>query len=483
LGRLEGENVLSGLNLLKGEIRMRTSRLAALAVMTVAVFGLAVVPVSTLASGTSGGASLEAVPQVLVGPVVSHSTTPPTGAECLAVAGIACYRPADLQAQYDFGPLYAAGNNGNGQTIVIFDAFGSPTIRQDLATFDTAFGLPAPPSFNVYMPEGNVNYNYTGLPSPVNQHNKNVATKLGWAYETTLDVDWAHAMAPGASIDLVVTPIPETEGVQGIPNLQNAQSFALSHGLGAIWSNSWSATEQGFHNTASIGVLDKLYAQASTQGITAFFATGDNGVANPDKQGRVYPFATVTYPPSGAHVVSVGGTEVTTPTAGISSYQPESVWNDGRGAGGGGYSTVFGEPAEQTGAGIPDPSGMRGLPDVSMNAAVISAVLIYESFDPTVSPGWALIAGTSEATPLWAGTDAVMNQADGSLGFLLPRLYQIYENPALYSEAFHDITVGNNSFGGIAGYSAGTGWDPATGLGTPDAAGLADALSHTTPTP
>jgi hypothetical protein len=74
-----------------------------------------------------------------------------------------------------------------------------------------------------------------------------------------------------------------------------------------------------------------------------------------------------------------------------------------------------------------------------------------------------------------------MNQADGSLGFLMPRLYQVYENSALYGEAFHDITAGNNSFGGITGYSAASGWDAASGLGTPDAAGLATALSHTTP--
>jgi subtilase family serine protease len=444
---------------------------------------------SATVTGAALGAGLPAalggsVPQVLVGPIVGHAaTTPPTGAQCLAAIGIACYRPSDLQAQYDFAPLYAAGDDGSGQTIVIFDSFGSPTIAQDLATFDSAFGLPAPPSFNVYMPEGKVNYNYTKTPSPVAFHNKNVSNQIGWAYETTLDVEWAHSMAPGASIDLVVTPNAETEGVQGIPNMQNAQSFALSHGLGTIWSNSWSATEQSFHNAASIGQLDKFYAKAAGQGITAFFATGDNGVANPDKQGRTYPFATVTYPPSSSNVVAVGGTQVTTPTASISSYQPESVWNDGFGAGGGGFSAIFPEPAVQSAAGISDPSGMRGLPDVSMNSAVISAVLIYESFDPTVAPGWAPIAGTSEATPLWAGTDAVMNQADGALGFLMPRLYQIYANPTLYSEAFHDITVGNNSVGGITGYSAATGWDPATGLGTPDAAGLALALSQTTPTP
>jgi subtilase family serine protease len=471
---------------------MRNSRFSRAAVITVTAAGLAIVPAAGLAIVPAAQASGVTpatpqpglVPQVIVGPVVGHTTSqPPTGGECLSSIGIACYQPSDLQAQYDFGKLYSAGDDGSGQTVVIFDSFGSPTIRQDLATFDSAFGLPAPPSFNIYMPEGNVNYNYTSLPSPVSFHNKNVANKIGWAYETTLDVDWAHAMAPGANIDLVVTPNAETEGVQGMSNMQNAQKFALSNNLGTIWSNSWSATEQSFHAVAPIQNLDKLYAQAAAAGVTAFFATTDSGVANVDKQGNTYPFATVTYPPSSANVVAVGGTEVTSPTASITSYQPESVWNDGYGAGGGGYSTVFTEPSYQSAAGITDPSGMRGLPDVSMNAAVISAVLIYESFDPTVTPGWTPIAGTSEATPLWAGTDAVMNQADGSLGFLLPRLYQIYENPTLYSEAFHDITVGNNSFGGITGYSAATGWDAASGLGTPDAAGLAAALKGTTPAP
>ena len=462
---------------------MRSRRGLLSAVIVFCAAGVILPAAGGAASAASPAGNIPtAVPLVIVGPEVGTSAAqPPTPAQCQAAFGLTCYRPSDLQAQYDFGPLYAKHDNGAGQTIVIFDSFGSPTIRSDLATFDQAFGLPAPPSFNIYMPEGTVSYNYTGVPSPVDFHNKNVGTKIGWAYETTLDVEWSHAMAPGAAIDLVVTPNAETEGVQGIPNLQHAQQFALSNHLGNIWSDSWSATEQAFHNTASIANLNKLYAKAAAAGVTAFFATGDAGVANPDKQGTVYPFATVTYPPSSPNVVAVGGTEVNPPTASISSYQPEQVWNDGFGAGGGGYSTVFAEPSWQSAAGIPDPSGVRGIPDVSMNAAVISAVLIYESFDPTVAPGWTIEAGTSEATPLWAATDAVMNQADGSLGFLAPRLYQIYASPALYAEAFHDITVGNNSFGGITGYSAGTGWDAASGLGTPDAAGLAAALTHTTP--
>ena len=463
---------------------MRIQRWTRLALVTLSTAGLAVAPSVAQAAGVAHHHTRTArlSPQIIVGPVASHvASQPPGGSFCLQNYGIACYQPTDIQNQYNFGPLYANGDNGAGQTIVIFDSFGSPTIRQDLATFDQAFGLPAPPSFKIYMPEGAVTYNYTNAASPADFHNKNIGTEVSWAYETTLDVDWAHAMAPGASIDLVVTPNSETQGVQGIPNMQNAQAFALSHHLGTIWSDSWAPTEQAFSTKASIQQLDAFYASAAAHGVSAFFATGDSGVANTDLQGRLFPYATVTYPSSSPNVIAVGGTQVTTPTASISSYQPESVWNDGYGAGGGGYSTVFSEPADQSAAGISDPSGMRGTPDVSMNAAVLSAVLVYESFDPVYGAGWLPIAGTSEATPLWAGTDAVMNQADGSLGFIAPRLYQIYENPSLYAEAFNDITVGDNSFAGITGYSAGPGWDAATGLGTPNAAGLATALTHTTP--
>lgn len=323
--------------------------------------GMMVVGVAAAAPGGGGGQRLPAlVPQVIVGPIVSHTASqPPTGAFCLQNIGIACYQPSDLQAQYNFGPLYANGDNGAGQTIVIFDSFGSPTIASDLATFDSAFGLPAPPSFKVYMPEGKVNYNYTGLPSPVDFQNKNVATAISWGYETSLDVEWSHAMAPGASIALVVTPNAETQGLQGLQNLENAQQWALDNHIGTIWSNSFATTEQAFHNNAAIQSLDKLYAAAAAQGVTAFFATGDAGVANPDKQGNVFPFPTVSYPSSSPNIVSVGGTQVTTPTASISSYQPESVWNDGFGAGGGGYSSVFAEPSFQSAAGIPDPTGAR----------------------------------------------------------------------------------------------------------------------------
>lgn len=430
--------------------------------------------------------SQRTIADLVVGSAVSHAASQiPTSAECSAATGglvAACYGPSDIRNQYDFGPLYAAGDDGTGQTIVVFDSFGSPTIRQDLSTFDAAYGIPDPPSLKIYMPEGRVTYNYTGLPSPVDFHNKNVATEIGWAYETTLDVEWAHAMAPGASIALVVTPIPETEGVQGLQNLENAQRWALDHHIGTIWTDSFATTEQSFHTGATIAGLNALYAQAAGDGVTAFFASGDSGAANVDKQGRLYPFATVNFPSSSPDVVSVGGTEISSPPASISSYQPESVWNDCCGAGGGGFSALFGEPGFQSAAGIADPSGMRGLPDVSYNAALVSSILIWESFDPTVPPSWVIIGGTSAASPQWAALDAIANQADGSLGFLAPRLYQIYTNGS-YASAFHDVTSGDNGFAGVMGYGAGTGWDPATGLGTPDAANLVAALAATSPTP
>jgi subtilase family serine protease len=115
-----------------------------------------------------------------------------------------------------------------------------------------------------------------------------------------------------------------------------------------------------------------------------------------------------------------------------------------------------------------------------MNAAVISAVLVFGSFDPTVAPAWALIAGTSEATPLWAGTEAVMNQADGPPGFLAPRLYQVYEHSGLYGEAFHDITLGNDSVAGITG-SLGNRLGRGLRTWQTHPAGPADAMAHTSP--
>lgn len=426
----------------------------------------------------AGGAS----PSLVLGHRFIGTSGPPTSEQCISDFSLACYGPADLRNEYDFTPAYARGDTGTGQTIVIFDSFGSPTIRTDLATFDTAYGIPAPPTFAVYQPEGAVTYPYLHVSPSAIAHNTNLQNEITWGYETTLDVEWAHAMAPGASLALVETPVSESAGVQGLQNMENAQAWALANHIGTIWSNSWAATEQSFHNAAVVQRLSRLYATAASQGVSAFFATGDTGAANTDKQGATYPTATVNFPSSDPNIVSVGGTEIPTPAASISSYQPEAAWNDGFGATGGGYSTVFSEPSYQKAASIPDPTGARGLPDVSYNAALVSSILVYESFDPRSTPSWILIGGTSAATPQWAAICAIAEEADGPLGFLGPRLYQVAQGPT-GARAFHDITTGTTTFDGVTGYSAGAGWDPATGLGTPDVANLVAALQRTTPTP
>ena len=449
----------------------------------VAAFGAAVGAPAALAHTGRAWHARTVAPELVLGPHLATAGPPPTSAQCIAAYGIACYSPQDMHNQYDYNPQYAAGHTGTGQTIVIFDSFGSPTIGQDLATFDSSYGLPAPPSFKIYRPEGNVTYPYThDSPSAV-AASKNDQTQIGWGYETTLDVEWAHAMAPGANIALVETPIAETQGVQGLQNLENAQEWALDNRIGTIWSDSFATTEQAFHSTAVVQRMNTLYHEAAADGISAFFATGDTGVANADKQGTLFPYPTVNFPSSSPDVVSVGGTEIPVPQAALTSYNPEAVWNDCCGAGGGGFSSIFGEPAYQSTAGISDPTGMRGLPDVSYNAALISSILIYESFDPTTAPGWSPIGGTSAAAPQWAAIDAIANQADGNLGFLTPRLYEIYQDRAAYAAAFHDITAGNNTWDQIPGYNAAPGWDAATGLGTPDVNNLVGALGSTTAQP
>ena len=446
------------------------ARLAGASLSATALLALgAIVPVAATASGNGG-----VIPQAIVVRTI-HGLTPPSNAtDCIQPYGIACYSPQDLQAQYDFTSAYSAGDNGAGQTIVIFDSFGSPTIASDLATFDASFGLAAPPHFTIYQPEGNVSYDYLHASAAAVAANKNMQTEIGWADETTLDVEWSHAMAPGANIVLVETPNPETEGVQGLVNLQNAQAWALKNHIGTIWSNSWAATEQSFNNPSVVSNLDAFYARAAADGVSAFFATGDSGVNNGDKQGAIYPGATVNYPASSPNVVSVGGTEIPNPVASITGYQSEQPWNDGFGAGGGGYSSIFAEPSYQSSSNIVDPIGVRGVPDVSYNAAIVSAVLTYGSYNPA-GAGWEIIGGTSAAAPQWAAVDAIANQADGPLGFLTPRLYQVYRGSE-YTLAFHDITTGKN---GTGGYAATTGWDPASGLGTPDVGNLVKALAST----
>jgi subtilase family serine protease len=408
-------------------------------------------------------------PLVIEFPGAPGLSFPPTTAYCLANLGIHCYQPAQLTKAYNLDSIHAAGINGYGRTIVIVDAFGSPTIQNDLHVFDQTFGLPDPPSLTIIQPAGAV--------PAFDPTNSDMA---GWATETTLDVEWAHVFAPGANILLVETPVSETEGVQGFPEIVMAENFVIDNELGDVISQSFGATEETFPSPASIFALRSSFKNAADHRVTVLGASGDAGATDTELNLiDLYPMRVNSWPSSDPLVTSVGGTMLTLDDQG-NRLAPDVVWNDGFGAGGGGVSAVFDRPEFQDG--VKKVVGRhRGTPDISLSAAVDGAVVLYYSFLPT-RVGYHLVGGTSEASPEFAGIVAMADQlADRRLGALGARLYD------LHSRGIIDITQGNNTLtftnsDGITytvqGYNAGPGYDLASGLGTIDGARLVRALAE-----
>lgn len=402
---------------------------------------------------------------------------PPTDAFCRATFDAPCYSPQEIRTAYGMNGLIDSGMVGAGETIVIIDSYGSPTIAADLAAFDAGFGIPDPPSFKVLSPLGTVPWNPTLYPD-----------QPGWAAETTLDVEWAHAMAPGAAIVLMTSPVDETQGVQGMPEFLELEKYALDHHLGKIITQSWGTTENTlFRDTAGPGgpkvIADYLAFQRRAAGerVTVLAAAGDNGSSGLETDNMTfYSFPVVGFPASSPLVTAVGGTILTTDTSG--NYQSETVWNDpGCCAGSGGISQLFKAPDYQQDSlprGVREElGGMRGIPDISYNADCNNAILIYLSYFGPSSAGWYTICGTSEGSPQWAGIVADLNQYAGRpLGFLNPALYAAGGRGHFYQFG-RDITVGNNALLDVAGavapgYSATRGWDLASGWGTPNFAKL-----------
>jgi subtilase family serine protease len=403
----------------------------------------------------------------------TDAATPPSYAYCVKTFGSPCYSPKEMRTAYGLDGLIDAGMVGAGQTIVIIDSYGSPTIAADLRVFDAGFGLPDPPSFKVLAPLGTVPWNPTLYPD-----------QPGWASEVTLDVEWAHAMAPGAAIVLLTSPVDETEGVQGMPEFLALEQYALDHHLGKIISQSWSATENTFFYDAAgpqgpqvIADFEVFYARAVAENVTLLAGAGDTGSSNVETDGvTYYPFPTVGFPASSPFVTAVGGTTLTATASG--KYVSETVWNNlGYAAGGGGISQIFQEPEYQE-TSLPgkvqaELRHMRGLPDVSYNADCYNVISIYASFPGSGGADWYGICGTSEGSPQWAGIVADLNQYAGRpLGFLNPALYAL-GGAGHFSSIGRDITQGNNALldvpGATApGYYATRGWDLATGWGSPN---------------
>ncbi len=470
------------------------------------------VPMVTQTLATAANAqlapNLQFVPLAVLAP--DDNQTPTGGSyACVDPDGhprsvwIHCYRPADIYAAYGVDALHAEGTTGKGETIVIVDSYGSPTAQADLDRFSDTFGLPRT-TIQFINPDGTPPFN-----NSVN------GSAVGWAEETSLDLQWAHAIAPDAHLVLVEAIPAETEGVQGFPGIFLGEQMAISQFPGAVMSQSFAVTEQSFQAAAStqVSLMDQVYQQAMANQVTVFGSSGDSGTANIVKQGRVYPFPTVNWPSSDPLVTSAGGTWLqygwtwnpSSPTD--TSYlttpgsRTEAVWNEHElitiqgitqavfAATGGGLSVLFPTPSFQSSISPSLLQGARGLPDVSWNAAVNGGVLVYTSF-PGVRVGWHIIGGTSASSPQLAGLIALTNQlADAGgkshVGYLNPLLYTLPASDFndIVSQTFGSVTVTDNSLygSGIPGMAVTPGYDLATGFGSPKAYNFVHDLANALP--
>ncbi len=433
-------------------------------------------------SGINPSYGINHSPIVSPSPIVNSSpgVSPSSGVNianvlpCLSSTTLpVCYSPQQIYGAYDVQPLLNNGITGQGETITIIDPFQDPTVRSDLQFFDQLFGL-NDPQLNIIAPNG------------LTPFNANDSLQTSAAGEIALDVEWAHAMAPAATIDLVLANVQSETLQGGLAAALQATSYAVSQNLGSVISQSFGAGETCLP-AAVAPVLHRIYQQARAQQQTVIASAGDDGAAV--KQCTASPTPTlakgVEYPASDPLVTGVGGTTLLASRTG--AYTGESVWNEsavGHGATGGGDSTLFAQPTYQqniTG------SQARAVDDISFDADPLTGVPVVTS---SLVPGATVIApfgGTSLGAPLAAGMTALLDQSAGKrLGFLNSAFYRISQNATAYAQTFHDVTTGNNTFVfqdpntnntvTVPGFTAQAGWDRPTGVGTPQVAELATLL-------
>jgi hypothetical protein len=343
-----------------------------------------------------------AMPATSASPMASSST--PTG-----------LTPAQVRQAYGVNNVtFANGSivgDGSGQTIAIVVAYDNPYIASDLHVFNQQYGLP-------------------DSSLQIIKQTASMRTNGGWALETALDVQWAHAIAPGANILLAEAKSDSLTDLMTMVNVARQQPGVVT--VSMSWGTNEFAAERNYNSTFT--------TPFGHQGVTFVAASGDDG-----------SWLGASFPAISPNVLGVGGTQLSVSADG--TYLGESAWSGS----GGGFSRFQAEPAYQRSA---QGSGLRTSPDVSWNAAVSSGVSVYSTLSDRGPGGWFAVGGTSAGTPAWAAIIAIADQgrAVHGLGSLAGAQSVLY---ALPGSDFHDVTVGRN------GYSAGAGYDLVTGLGSP----------------
>jgi subtilase family serine protease len=351
----------------------------------------------------------------------------------------AFYVPAQMKQAYGVNQVT---QQGQGMTIAIVDAFSQPNIVSDLSIFSNTLGLPqmdgvgSDPKFSIMTPTGQTT---PGLPP----------SNAPWGVEISLDVEWAHSIAPYANIDLI--ECQDAGGDSLFAAEVDGQPFASGVGFAkslpgvAVVSNSYGTGE--FNGETD---YDSEFTTPNNN-VSFVYSTGDSGAPG-------------EYPAYSPNAIAVGGTSLETLSI-KGNYGKEIGWNGS----GGGISHYESTPAFQSSNGVN--FGARSIPDVSMDADPTTGVVLYDSYDYG-SQFVVGIGGTSLAAPMWAGLIALGDQAHGSnldSHAILSDLYSAY-NSANYSTDFHDVTTGNN------GHAAGVGYDLVTGIGSPKAPGIVSLL-------
>jgi uncharacterized protein (TIGR03437 family) len=391
----------------------------------------------------------------------AHEAVP----EMTSSTGLHTLAPDDYAIIYDIMPLYQAGIDGSGQKLVIVGQ--SQVDLNDMIQFRKMFNLPPQNIQTVLVPD-------IGDPG-----------FTGAQTEGNLDLQWSGAVARNAQIIYVYSFSAYT-----------AMAYAIDQNLAPVASASYNMGCEQQRSLSTILTFRLLAQQASAEGFTWVNSGGDTGAAACDTNGT--PVAqnglTVRFPASIPEVTAVGGTEFNEQTgvywsptntangASVLSYIPEMVWNDSvlnqrPAAGGGGASIFFTQPAWQQGPGVPN-NGRRNMPDVSLNSSAS-----HDGANVVLAGRVLRVGGTSAAAPAFAGILALLNQylvstqiqAQPGLGNVNPRLYSLAQAAP---NSFHDVLVGGNMVpcvpgspdcvNGLVGYSAGPGYDQASGLGSPD---------------
>ncbi|HKV83901.1 MAG TPA: S53 family peptidase [Ktedonobacterales bacterium] len=460
-----------------------------------AVVGVLVIAGAVLSvfGGVVARPAKAAQPTIVSHPVSVHPDMQPAGTPSNAVFScqtnrgpgqIICYSPQQIYQAYNINGLHNDGVTGAGRTIVIIDAFQNPTMQSDLSAFDAAFGLPAP-TLNIIAPNGLTPFNY----SDPNQ--------VGWAGEIALDVQWSHAIAPAATIDLVLAPSNQDQ------DLLNVTKWAVDHNIGDVISQSFGENENCVDPTL-LKQEHAVFQEATNKGMTIFASSGDQGAAQRTCDGTSWT-QVASSPASDPLVTAVGATELfaafdcstahpcppNSPTPGTYDHEtalnePAGQFTHGNFSTGGGFSDLYTRPSWQVGVANTQ-DGKRSVPDVAYSGSINHGVIASCGVCAGVTtPAFFVFGGTSAGSPQWAGLVALADQSAGHrLGFINEAIYKIGQTPGQYKKAFHDTTVGNNSVVefdasnnpvSVSGFNALKGWDATTGWGTPNFGAMVPAL-------